>query len=424
MHNSKYNFNYQYIGLSLITGGITGLIVSLFQLGIQSVLKLSLQLLQSVALSWFNSLTYFILLIGLGVITRLCLKFEPHISGSGIPQVAGHLQGELEQNPFKVLINKFIGGLATIGSGLTLGREGPSVQIGSTIGQILGRMSQSPQEIQQLLMAGAAGAGMAAAFNTPISGVLFIIEELFHKTSRQIILCASLVVLTATYTARLILGNHLSIPIGSFDPQQTPNLFILIGLGLMTGLSGVAFNKLIIKGKQVFAKWLAPEWSKTILPYLITGLALILDDRLFGSGGEMMTLAADNNTSIFTLIYFFVAKFSLLLLAFCSGLPGGIFFPLLAIGSLLGNIYGSGMVLLDWMNADAILYLAVVAMAGHFTAIVRAPLTGILLIVEMTGASLPCLLPIGLVSYIAYLVAESLDCPPIYDSLLDNLLKK
>ena len=155
----------------------------------------------------------------------------------------------------------------------------------------------------------------------------------------------------------------------------------------------------------------------------MTALFLLWDPRLIGSGDSLIMLPFEENVGLWTLIGFYFIKLFLLVLAFASGLPGGIFFPLLALGSLAGNIVGSGLMIGGFISYDTLVVFSVLAMAAHFSAVVRAPLTGMFLILEMTGGSINYLLPVALVSFIAYLVAEVCQSEPIYESLLALLLK-
>ncbi len=411
------------LGLALLTGTLTGIIVAYFRLALSQINHLLQSLLVQSSQHFFQGLLFLGLLLILGIFTGYCLKAESNISGSGIPQVSGQLQGQLQQNWWRVLIYKFLGGLATIGSGLTLGREGPSVQIGASIGQGMAQLSRSKEEVSNYLIAGAAGAGMAAAFNAPLSGLFFVIEELLHQSNRRLFVYTGITIASSSLTAKYILGNQVSIPIPVFNPDNFPNLIQCLLLGILVAFSGLLFNQGILSLKNIFSNWQAPLYLKTALPFLITGLFLLYDPQLFGSGANLIQLPFESSLTLPNLSYLYLVKLVLLLLAFCSGIPGGIFFPLLALGSLVGQIYGLTLAQLGLASADLIPYFSIIAMACHFAAIVRAPLTGMVLIMEMTGASLPWLLPMMIACYTADLVSEFLGNQPIYESLLEIILQ-
>ncbi|EEB36545.1 chloride transporter, ClC family [Anaerococcus hydrogenalis DSM 7454] len=175
--------------------------------------------------------------------------------------------------------------------------------------------------------------------------------------------------------------------------------------------------------KKFIKKLPISQTMKSILPFFMTSLFLLFDQRLLGSGENFIALAGGENVGISVLLYFYFMKLLLLLIAFCSGIPGGIFFPLLAMGSLVGNFYGSVLFNLDLVGQNEILIFSMLAMAAHFSSIVRAPLTGMFLIIEMTGGRIDFFLPIIIVSSVAYLVAENFRNEPIYESLLEIMVK-
>src|SRR5699024_3466205 len=177
-------------------------------------------------------------------------------------------------------------------------------------------------------------------------------------------------------------------------------------------------NKVSLWSKALYSKWTAPTFWKMDFPFVLAELVLLMDVRLIGSGEARLLLPCFDNSSGITIVYLFISKIVLLGVAVGSGVPGGIFFPLLSLGALVGNIYASGLHIFGLVDAYTIMVFTVIAMAAHFAAIVRAPLTGIFLILEMTGGSIQYLLPIAIVTFIAYFVAEICQSEPIYESLL------
>lgn len=415
----KRKFNIVF--LTALAGALTGIVVSLFKLGIGKIGIFFRGFLQIAEADFTYKVLFLISFILMGVFADFCLKREPNISGSGIPQVSGQLKGKLNFNWFKVLFYKFIGGMVCIGSGLTLGREGPSIQIGASIGQGVAELSNQ-QDSKEYFIAGCAGAGMAAAFNSPLAGVIFCVEELIHKSTKRSFIQFALAVICATILSVLIAGGEEVFPVGAFESGQLPNLVYLGGLGVVTGLSGVLFNKCIIGGKKLYKSVKVPDVIKRVFPFVITAIILFFDESLFGSGESLILLPMNTNPQTPKLLYLFGMKLLLIVLAFCSGLPGGIFFPLLAMGSLMGNVYATLLFNMELIQYEAVLYIVIIAMAGHFASIVRAPVTGIVLILEMTGTSMSFLLPVLIVSYVSDVVAEVVGCEPIYESLLNLML--
>lgn len=405
----------------LAIGVLVGLVITAYRLGISMTGKLLRALLSGAGQSAVSLAAYIGLMAAFGVLAGLCYRLAPLISGSGIPQVAAQLAGRLRVRWQRILPFKFLGGLLTLGGGLTLGREGPSVQIGAAVGQAFAELVRRPFTERKFLVSSGAAAGLAAAFNAPIAGVVFALEELHRNFSPIVLISATAAAFSAVFTAAAILGAHPVLLVKGLDPLPLEHYGLLLVLGVVTGLSGVFFNRCILRGKALYARlrlhWI---WSG-LLPFALTAAACLAHGELFGSGEPMIFYAAGDNPSPTILIGLYAVKLALLTLCFGSGLPGGIFFPLLVLGSLVGNAFGQMAVLAGLMEPQHVLSLALVAMTGHFSAIVRSPLTGILLISEMTG-SFAFMLPLGLVAMTAYIVAESFRSEPIYESLQSGLL--
>lgn len=408
---------------SLVVGLLAGLIVSLYRLLIPKISAVLLDLIHKAAGNPLKAFLIVLLMTAAGAAAAFMVKREPMIGGSGIPQVAGKLHGEFDLCWWRILLYKFLGGLLTLGGGLTMGREGPSVQIGASVAQGYCRVSKRSKSEERYLVASGAAAGLATAFSAPISGLIFALEEVHRSFTPLAMFSALTAALAANYVSVFFFGVT---PVLSAIPQL-PHMnvriyWMLIILGIIAGLSGVLFNFLIVKGKAFYAKLPVPSFVKPIIPFVLTALAVLWRPELFGSGEPFIFLPLGDNLPIGKLALIYIAKLILLLAAFCSGLPGGIFFPLLILGSLVGNIFGSICASAGLIEPDWIVIFAVLAMSAHFAAIVRSPVTGMLLLVEMTG-SFSYLLPLGLVSLMAYFTAEFMHSEPVYESLLDIILK-
>ncbi len=417
-----YSFRFKLVFEGIIVGAATGVLILIYRLALEKAQELSLYLYSTLSQTPHFIPLWILALLAVGWLIGKLLKFEPMIGGSGIPQVEGMMQGKLTASWWKVILAKLIGGTLAVGAGLSLGREGPSVQLGASVGQGFGEICKRIKLEEKFLMTSGASAGLAAAFNAPLAGVMFALEEV-HKNFSPLVLLSSLAsALTANYVASGFFGLKpvLAYP----NPQQLPlrdYLYILI-LGAIMGLLGVIFNKSILWTQSLYARIrIIPKEYRVIFPLLISvPLGLFLPQVLGGGHEIIVSLLAENQTLSFLLILL-AAKFFFTMVSFGSGAPGGIFLPLLSIGGLIGGVYG--LVLVQGFGADKSLLgtFVVLAMAGYFTAIVRAPITGIILITEMTG-SFQYLLPLAIVSVTAYLVADLLGEKPIYESLLERLL--
>lgn len=429
MRKAKLRYSYKSKELSTIlsfvlTGIIVGLAIGFFKKAIVFVSARMIYLISLVKDRPIYALGIIILFIIIGTFVYFLSKKDPNINGSGIPIIYGMLDNEFTVDSPRTLIRKFIASTLAIGSGLTLGREGPSVQIGGLIGDIVHKISKS-KENKRYFIGSAAGAGIAVAFNAPIAGMLFTVEEIFKKTDRKVFLSTAITIFTAIITADIAFGNHpalLDVP--HFEVMRLSMIGILIVLGIFVGLSGVFFNYCVIGSKDVYKKININPYIKYLIPFVVTAIVLMIDIDLFASSEEFIFLATKGETSLLRLILFYFAKIFLLSLAFGAGVSGGSLVPLLVIGSLVGNIVATSLVMAGLLDPSFIFVFSILGMCGHFSAIVRAPITAIILVLEMTGGAFEYLLGISIVSLIAYSIAEICKSKPFYEHLYELMLKK
>lgn len=361
----------------------------------------------------------FLGLAATGYLVGLLAKRFPYIRGSGIPQVKGELMGHFEAPWFSTLIAKFIGGAASILAGLSLGREGPSIQLGASVAKGIGQEWASSRAERRMMIAGGASAGLAAAFNAPLAGAMFAVEEIYKYLSPSLLVVVLASAMTGDFVSKMAFGLS---PVFSFKTTgEVPlNLYwVLLLLGVALGGAGAVYNYALI-GTQKLYKALnrLPESARPVVPFLLAGVLGLIFPVVLG-GGHQMLEELNGSTTLGLLCLMFVVKFLFSMVSFGSGAPGGIFFPLLILGGALGAI--AAKISGRFVSAELFDTFVVVAMAGYFAAIVRAPVTGTILLLEMTG-SFDCLLPLIVVSFTAYLTADLIKSAPIYDSLLENLL--
>lgn len=368
--------------------------------------------------------TWFFVLFAIACIVGKLVKYEPMISGSGIPQVEGEMMGKLDQVWWKVLPAKFLGGFLSLFSGLSLGREGPSIQIGAMVGKAVSKALKREKTEERYLLTCGASAGLAAAFHAPLAGVMFSLEEIHKNFSVSVLVSVMTASITADYISSEFLGftSVFQFDIGTeIAPQYYGHIVIL---GILLGIMGAFYNKMTmwVQGLYFKAKGLN-ETTRLLIPFLLAGVLGLVMPQVLGSGHELIDMAAQGNMVLKALAVLFLVKFLFSLICFGSGAPGGIFFPLLVLGALLGGMYSTFAAEYMGLDPSYISNFVLLAMAGYFTAIVRAPITGIILIFEMTG-QVSQMLSMSLVSIVAYLVASALKSEPIYESLLSGLLKR
>ena len=413
---------YRLIVDSLVIGAITGVVIVMYRIFASELGEIFNTLY---ARGRENIKVIPFILIALAAVSLSISEFvkrEPMISGSGIPQLEGILSRKLSINRGRVLMYKFIGGVICLGAGLSVGREGPSVQMGGCIGEKFSKETKKLDHEEIYLTTCGSSAGLSAAFNAPISGVMFALEEAHKNFSPLIFLSAMIASLTADCVSKQFFGIVPSLKFNQLDIMPIKYYWTLIILGLIIGISGVIFNSGILKTQTMFKKSKLDMRIKIMIPFIVTGIIGIIMPDLIGGGHELIMNLQTNNYIISTLIMYLVIKFIFTFICFGSGVPGGIFFPLLVLGAVAGNIFGLLAVHMG-IPEIYIMNFVVLAMAGHFSAIVKAPITGIILISEMTG-SLAHLLPLAIVVIVAQLTSDLLKSAPIYETLLERLLEK
>ncbi|AVK64834.1 ClC family H(+)/Cl(-) exchange transporter [Lactobacillus sp. CBA3606] len=404
----------------LVVGLITGVVVSVFRFCIEQGLLLVQWGYGQIRGNLWLLLPWLGLSVLVAVIVGLMVKKTPDIKGSGIPQVEGQLAGELDYAWWPVLWRKFIGGILSIGSGLYLGREGPSIQLGATIGQGFAEETHQTGADRRSLIAGGAAAGLSAAFNAPIASTLFILEEVYHNFSPIIWTTALASAIASNFISLNFFGlvPVLHIPYGRNLPlSQYGNL---IGLGILLGIFGYLYQNVTLVMPGWYAKLRLPSWLNGLVPFLLVIPIGLLWPQLLGGGNSIILNIAGAPPLLLGLLGIFVLRFVFSTVSYGSGLPGGIFLPILSLGAILGAIYAQAMVAIGLMPAQYVTNFIIFAMAGYFAGIGKAPFTAILLITEMVG-TLHHLMPLAVVSMTAYVVVDLLGGAPIYEALLEKL---
>ena len=352
-----------------------------------------------------------------GYLLSLLIRCEPYAKGSGIPQVEGIVLLGMKIRWYTVLAVRFLAGALGSVFGLSLGREGPSIQIGAAGGQAVCKVtSRDKQEENYLITAGAA-AGLSAAFCAPLSGILFCLEEVHRSFSPLILLAATTAALTADVVSKTIFGLTPVLAYGDIAPIPLSAYPWLIVVGLACGLIGALANKWLLAAGTWYNR--LPAWSRPMLALLLALPCGLLLPSVLGGGQNLIHLSQGTSVTLGTLALLLVVKLAFTGTSFGSGTPGGIFMPLLAIGALTGCLVARLLAPLG-LPIGAVAAFSVCAMAGVLSAAVKAPITSILLMAEMTG-SLVHLLPVAAVAFLALLVSDLLRVSPIYEVLLERL---
>ncbi|MBF7097555.1 ClC family H(+)/Cl(-) exchange transporter [Alkalibacter mobilis] len=408
---------------SILIGIGVSLVTIFYRLALTSAEKLSNSLYNFIGENQLLIFPLFMCLGALGWFVGHLVKRNPQIGGSGIPQVKGQIMGYFKYPWISTLLTKFIGGTVSILAGLSVGREGPSIQLGAATAHGLGERLSNTRTERKILIASGASAGLATAFNAPLAGVMFALEEIFKYFSPTILLATITSAVTADFIATIFFGLD---PIFNFTLNNVVplnNYWIIVVLGVIVGTFGAFYNYILIKTMSIYKTIAAYNANlKFIIPFIVAGILGLTFPIVLG-GGEHIVESLNSSNSLRWLLLVLVVKFFFSMISFGSGVPGGIFFPLLVIGSLIGGIFANITINALGMDPDLFYNFVILAMAGFFTAIVRAPITGVILLTEMTG-SFSQLSSLTAVSIVAYVTADLLKSAPIYDSLLDLQLKE
>lgn len=353
-------------------------------------------------------------------------RFAPEAAGSGIPHLKGVLLHVKGLSWSRLLPVKFFGGVLGIGAGLSLGREGPTVQMGAAVARALaGPLGTPARDMPQLLSAGA-GAGLAAAFNAPLAGLVFVVEELHRELSTRTAAGALVAAVCATVVTQWLAGNTPAFEAHGLSAMPLSALPLAAMVGVLGACMAAIFNRLLLAGQAAaLGQSVVPRWALPGFAGAIVGLAAwwIPDAVGGGQGVAERVLAGGAGLTLGALALLLVAKLALTIVSYSSGAPGGIFAPMLLMGALLGLTFAGAASKLSPAIEPQGQVLAVLGMAAFFVGSVRAPLTGIVLISEMTSGY-QLLLPICITALAAYLTAEGLRSAPIYDALLEADLRR
>lgn len=366
---------------------------------------------------------YILSFIIIAYLLKLIVAREPMCTGSGIPQIKGILQGDMSMRWFSVLWSKIIGGVLAIGAGMSLGREGPSVQIGACVGQGLSQTSRRTRFESRILMTAGAGAGLAAAFNAPLAGVIFGLEEMQKTISPALLLTGITASITAATVTEVVFGMSPVFSMGYLLPLPL-NLFdVLVVAGIVIGLLGRLFNIALAYSLDTYSRLGLSGMKKPLVPLALAGILGFVLPEILGGGNLLVDSLVVTDYTIGFLCLLFVGKFLFTMICFGSGVPGGIFLPMLVLGAAGGAVLAKLLVLAGLLPAMYYADIIVFGMAAYFSAVVKSPVTGSILILEMTG-SFQHMLALLVVSLTAYVISDLTGGRPVYDELLDRALGK
>ncbi len=439
------SFKYAIVAEGVVIGLITGALISVFRLMLMGADQLRSRMIGFAGSGVGPAVLAGAVMLAVAVVISVLLGWEPEIAGSGIPQVEAELKGQKDMRWHRVIVGKVIGCALAIGGGLALGREGPSIQPGAMVGKGASRAGHRLLTEERLLITCGAGAGLSAAFGAPLAGAIFALEELHRNFSAEVLLSTMAASAASDFVAANVFGLTPVFGFGVEHGLPLKYYWAVILLGIILGFFGILYNRTIAFMQdafdsigKVFARMadslpgvssynltdsklnvkgeIASRTGKLITAFALAYILIFTYPQALGSGSSLVGEISRGEYTLGALAVLLVVKFIFSTASFGSGSPGGIFLPLLVLGAVTGGVC-SEVLALAGFDQRYITAMVVVAMAGYFSAIVRAPVTGVILITEMTG-DFTCLLPLVLASLIAYLIPEYFGTEPIYVQLL------
>jgi CIC family chloride channel protein len=410
--------------LTLIIGGVCGLAAVSFHELLDYFQEHIIYAAAAVPHWWRTPLLFLIPALG-GLVAGAGLYFyAPEARGSGIPQVKTAFYLEGGRIPARVIPGKMFLAAFNIGTGASLGREGPTVQICASIASLLGRVFAISKRNRQSLVPVGAAAGLAAAFNTPIAAVTFTLEEILGNTASKPLGSIVIAAVIAAVIERAILGDKAIFNVPAYTLNSAFELLFYALLGLLAGLAAVAFNVGLLRLRSYFRNQkTVPQWATPGIGGLVLGgiglgaLFLTGSSSIFGVGYEQLSVELQGGLPLKILLILATFKLAGTVVSYSSGSSGGIFGPSLYVGGMIGGAVG---LLTQFVLGNPSIHpgaFALVGMGAFFAGVVRAPVTSIIIIFEMTH-NYAIILPLMIANITSYALATELNPTPIYDALL------
>jgi len=412
------------IGYGVLTGVFTGITIFFFKFLAGRAENLSRNLYIAAKESWLTVLLVFAVLAALAVIMSLIHKAVPECKGGGIPRSEGILRGILPFRWFKTLIGTFVGSMISFFAGLPCGSEGPAVLMGTSLGCMTGKASKKNVAWNRYVMTGGAAAGFAVATGSPLSGILFALEEIHKRFSPMLVLTVSMAVLSATGTNLVLCGlfdtNPALFHLSGLPVFQLSHVGYLILLGVLIALAVALFDGSILLFRRFTGKGKkGPVPVKLLVTFALAGiLGFCMTDAAY-SGHHMIEHVLEHNMTLWLLLALFIIRLVMMLLITDSGATGGIFIPTLAIGVLAAAIVTKLLLLLG-MPAELSSVTIFLGMCAFIGGTLRAPLTASVLFIELSG-QFSALFYIAIVVFVVSLVTELFNQTPFYDKALEEM---
>ena len=403
--------NQIFLILAVVIGALTGLAVVAFILVTE---RFGMRLYPIGGAPWRRLLFP---VTGSLIIGYLLYRYFPDARGSGVPQTKAALFAREGRITLRTVLGKFFCTSTTLASGIPLGREGPSVQVGAGIGSVLGRfLGLRPEQVKRLIPVGAAAA-VAAAFNTPLAAILFSLEEIMGDLHAPVMGAVVLASATAWMVLRVSLGNHPLFKVPQYELVSPVEFAIYAVLGVAGGVVSVTFTQLLLRMRARFLRFPRnTAWFHPVAGGLLVGVIGWFVPQVLGVGYGYVGEALNGNMAFKVMLLLVVLKLLTVTASYASGNAGGIFGPALFIGAMVGGTVGTvAHHFFPGFTATPGAY-ALVGMGALFAGIVRAPMTSVVMIFEMTQ-DYAVIVPLMIANMISLYIASRLQHEPIYEAL-------
>jgi CIC family chloride channel protein len=402
----------------LAVGALAGLVGSAFHVVVDRA-----DALRDALVAWSHAAPWigWLAPVGLAAVAAfvarwLVRRFAPEAAGSGVQHVEAVIRGDARVTSAAVLPVKFFGGALALGAGHALGREGPTVQMSATLGHLAARGLKLGAADARALLAAGAGAGLAAAFNAPLAGAVFVFEELVRRFELRVAVATLAACSAGLAVMRTLVGDRLVFAVPAIEVDLFPGYLLFLVFGGLVGLLGIAYNRMIVVALDLLERVrVAPELRAAAVGGTV-GLVAYFAPALVGGGETLIQGVLDGGHSVTVLLLVLGVRLVLGPLSYAPGLPGGLFAPLLVVGAIVGTLFGRSAEAVVPLLTTPIAAFAAIGMGALFVAVVRAPVTGIALVVEMTGAT-TLFVPLLTACAAALAVPTALGDRPIYDAL-------
>ena len=411
------------VGEGALVGVAAGLVVSLYRMALGGAEESMRRTTQLLSQNGAAVVLWILVVLVLARVVYLIMKAIPEVKGSGIPLTDAEVAGAADTCWWKILPAKFISGVLVTLAGLSLGREGPSVQIGGSAAKAVSRGLRCPRGEERLLITCGAAAGISAAFHAPLAAVLFAVEEIHREFSAPLVIAVMTASAAADFVASNLLGMTPVVSLGYMGELPHIDYVAVIVIGILSGFLGAGYNKGLYLLKDV-SKALDSYGNgvRLAIVFVISAvLAFVAPQLLCGGDALIESLGESWTWSPTTLIVLLLAKAIVTAMAYSSDAPGGTLMPLIAIGCTWGALFGLIVVRAWGLDSGYVTNFIALGMAGIFAASVRAPVTAVVLVFELTG-SFDALLSLATVSVIAYVTANITRVAPFYEHGLAPLM--